>query len=432
MQLRWHSAADAHRSILTALVSVAAFAVAGKLVTAVKEIAVAWRFGVSVEVDAYLFVFNLLNWVILVWFSVLTVVLIPLEARIRREAPDQLRLFRAELLGAALVLGLLTVAVAKLAIPLLLSSHLIGLPVRTVRLAREIVPGLSWLALPGMLVSLYSTWMMSGGRNANTLLEGVPSMGILVAVLVASGIGSLVWGTLLGVVLQLVCLAWPRVSSGEVRAPSLRISSPAWAAFVRGSTTVLAGQAILGVTTLVDQFFAAGLGEGAISSMGYATRVLGLVNGVVAIAVTRSTLPVFSRTALIDARRVRTVAIRWTTLLGLAGVAAALTGWALAPWIVRTLFEHGTFGAADTDAVATLLRFGLLQLPFYFASLVLVSLHSSRGGYRVLVVSGALGLLVKLAGIWLLVGALGLKALMISAAMMYLANMLLLLAVGLR
>jgi len=56
---------------------------------------------------------------------------------------------------------------------------------------------------------------------------------------------------------------------------------------------------------------------------------------------------------------------------------------------VQLLYERGTFTAANTDIVARLLRLGLLQLPLYVSSLVLVSLHSSLGNYRLLLVSGA-------------------------------------------
>ena len=425
VRARWHASNEEHRTIFRAVLSVAAFSILGKLATAAKEIAIAWRFGVSPIVDAYLFVFNLCNWIILIWFSVLTVVLIPLEARLRRESPEQLGAFRGEALGATILLGLLLVAAVELVVPVVLASSAVGLPQRTAALALQMVPILAWLGFVGPLVALYSTWMMSGGRNANTLLEGVPSLAILAAVLVSGSIDSLIVGTLVGVSLQLICVAWPRTGSGEVRFPVFRFSSPAWRSFTHGFALVVVGQVIIGATTLIDQFFAAGLGEGAISSIGYAARIVGLLNGVVALTATRATLPVFSRAAVGDARRIRRVAFQWAALLGLIGLIAALVGVLSAPWVVRVLFQRGTFTAVDTAQVATLLRFGLLQLPFYFAGLVFVSLHASRGAYRVLLMGGVLGLVVKVATIWLLVGTLGLPALMISAALMYLATLLL-------
>ena len=54
-----------------------------KFAGAAKEMAVAWRYGVSATVDAYVFVFNLINMPVSIWFSVLTVVLIPIIAKYR-------------------------------------------------------------------------------------------------------------------------------------------------------------------------------------------------------------------------------------------------------------------------------------------------------------------------------------------------------------
>jgi peptidoglycan biosynthesis protein MviN/MurJ (putative lipid II flippase) len=425
LRVRWHASTEEHRSILSGLAVVVGFSLLGKAAAAAREVAIAWRFGVSAQVDAYLFVFNIVNWASLIWFSVLTVVLIPLEARLRRESPSQLRAFRAQLLGAAIVLGLLMVAAGYLAIRLMLTSNTVGLPLRTAQLAMHIVPALAWVALPGILVGLYSTWMMSGGRNVNTLLEGVPALVIVLAVLLNADIEALVWGALLGFTLNLICVAWPR-SRDATWVPAFGFSAPPWQAFIPSFTLVLAGQAILSLTILIDQFFAARLGVGAISSLGYATRLLGLINGVMAIAITRATLPVFSRAMPADVPRIRRVAFRWAAMLALVGATAALVGWACAPSVIRVLFERGTFSAADTEQVASLFRFGLLQLPFCFASLVLVSLHSSRGGYGVILLSGVLGVTVKVTAIWLLVGVLGLRAIMIATALMYLGNMLLL------
>src|SRR5215475_2002035 len=94
-----------HRAIARGMVIGSLFVFLSKLAGAAKEMAIAWRYGVSEVVDAYLFIFNLLNWPIVVWFSVLSVVLIPLAARVREKNPKDLPRFRAELLGLTLVLG---------------------------------------------------------------------------------------------------------------------------------------------------------------------------------------------------------------------------------------------------------------------------------------------------------------------------------------
>ncbi len=408
------------------MAAVSSFVLLAKIAGAAKEMAVAWRYGVGAEVDAYLLVFNLVSLPATISFSVLAVVLIPLAARVRGDTPQQLPRFGAELLGLTVIGGLALAAVGMFALPALLTGKWLGLPGRTTDLAVQMVPVLVWLTPLGLIVALYSTWTMSVGRYINTLFEGLPAIGILVAVLMTGGIEPLMWGSLAGTLVQLGVL----VASGGDRvfrvAPAFRVSSPQWAPFWQGFGIMMVGQAILSLTTVIDQFFAARLGEGAISSLGYAGRILALALSLVATAVTRSTLPVFSQSRASGGVDVQRIARRWTTLLAFVGVAMVGIGWILAPWAVRILFERGTFTTGDTQIVARLVRLGLLQLPFYFASLVFVSLHSSFGQYRLLLWSGVLGLGTKVIANFLLIPTFHVGALMLSNVAVYGANLLLL------
>jgi putative peptidoglycan lipid II flippase len=428
LRFRWDGSGHEHRSIVLGLLSVGLFSVVGKLVMGLKEVAVAWRFGVSAQVDAYLFVFNLVSWPIAIWFSTLSVIVIPLEARLRKDSPERLTVFRAELLGITLLLGAISVLAARFCLPWIVRQPAIGLPPGTLALALGIIPLLSWLPLPGALIGLMSTWMMSDGRYSNTILEGVPAACILIAVLIFSNMQAMVWATLAGTILQLAALNQSR----RYAVASFGLSSPAWAPFWRGFGVMILGQALMALTTLVDQFFAAGLGEGAISSLGYASRLISLINGVVATAVARATLPVFSRLRAGGVTDTRDLAMRWAGILACVGIFAVLLGWLVTPEVIRVLFQRGTFTIADTREVALLSRYGLFQLPFFFASLVFVSLHSSRGHYGVLLATSALGLTVKIAVVWFLKDSLGVAALIISTAAMYAGNMLSMLLVNSR
>jgi putative peptidoglycan lipid II flippase len=427
MRLRWPSA-DEHRTILFGLMSVGLFSILGKLAMGLKEIAVAWRFGVSAQVDAYLFVFNLMSWPVAVWFSTLTLIVVPLEARLRKDSLQHLQKFRGELLGVTVLVGAALVLIARFGLAWLVKQPSVGLPPGTMSFALEMIPWLAWLALPGMLIGLMSTWMMSDGRYANTLLEGIPAVCILIAIYLVGSIQAMVWATLGGTLLQLAAL----IRSRQHRGASFRLSSSAWIPFWQAFGVMILGQALMSVTTLVDQFFAVGLGEGAISSLGYAGRVLSLANSIVATAVARATLPIFSRSNAAGEINTRRIARHWATIMGVVGLASVLIGWILAPEVVRILFQRGTFTAADTEYVSMLLRYGLFQLPFYFASLVYVSLHSSRGDYKVLVISALLGLAVKSILVVYLIGRLGAKALLISTAVMYAGNSVWLLLAGRR
>ncbi len=417
---RLRNAHPDHHAIATSMVWVALFVLLGSLAHAAKEMVIAYRYGVSAEVDAYLFVFNLLRWPVGLWFSVLTVVLVPLAARIRHGASADLPGFRAELLGLALLLGLVLVFLAWVGLPLLLHSPWTGLPSTTVTIATEMVPALALLAPLGVLISLFSAWMLAAGRHANTLLEGVPAIVLLMALLAipGGGVEPLVWGTLAGFAFHLISLAASLVKRDEIETPRLTRQSSQWPAFWQGFGVMLIGQALMSVIGIVDQFFAAHQGTGAIATLSYANRILALILGLGATVVSRATLPVFSRVQAQGGEQLHNVAAHWARLLFALGVVAMIVGWWLAPWGVKLLFERGAFTSWDTKAVTEIFRYGVMQLPFYFAGLVLVSLLVSRHKYHLLSVIGVFNLVVKITSNALFVPYFGIGGLMISTSLM--------------
>lgn len=426
VKARIRDAHPGHHAIARGMVWVALFVFIGKLAGAAKEMVVAWRYGVGAEVDAYLFLFNLVSWPVGVWFSVLTVVLVPLVARIRHNSEHELRIFRAELLGGTLLLGSALAVLSWLGLIALLRSSLTGLPSATACLAEDMVRPMSLLAPLGVLISLFSAMTLAAGRHANTLLEGVPALVISLAVFTfaTGGAEPLVWGTLAGFTCHLFSLAIPLRRRREINAPRFSMRSPSWPFFWQGFGIMVVGQALISLVSVIDQFFAARLGEGAIATLSYANRILSLVLGLGATAVTRATLPVFSRTRIQSERGVHRVADQWAGLLFALGIASAIAGWLLAPWAVRVLFERGAFRVENTIAVTEVFRFGLLQLPFYFSTLVFVSFFSSGYRYVLLLWSGVIAIVVKIAANGILVPSFGVNGLALAWTVVYAANIL--------
>lgn len=414
-----------NRAIARSMAIVAALVLLGSVARAGREMAIAYRYGVGVEVDAYLFVFNLITWPVAVWFSVLTVVLVPLAAGIRNLAPSELAVFRAELFGLALVVGISFAAISFWLLPMVLRSPVVGLAPQIASAALEMVTPLSALAPIGVLVGLFSAWTMAAGRHANTLFESIPSLGVLLAVLLmpAASALPLVGGTVVGYVAQAAALWLLLKFRNDVEWPRLTMRSPHWAAFFRGFGIMLAGQVLMSVTTIIDQFYAGYLGAGNIATLNYANRVLALVLGLGAMAVSRATLPIFSTSHLDDGHHSHRLARRWVGLLFALGVALAMVGWFLVPAVVTLLFERGAFTAQNSSDVTRVMRVCLLQLPFYFSAIVLASYFSSRRMYAVLLWSGVWAILTKLAGNTLLLPLTGLYAIPLATAIMYLVNL---------
>ncbi len=421
---RLRNAHPDHHAIAKGMAWVSMFVLLASLTRAGREMAIAYRYGVSAEVDAYLFVLNLVNWPIGVWFSVLTVVLVPLAARIKKDTSTDIHGFRAELFGFALLLGVVLAVAVWQGLPLLLHAKFAGLPTGTLAIATKMVPPMALLALLGAVISLFSVLILAAGKHTNTLLESIPPLVLLLVVLIFpdGGAQSLVWGTIAGFALHLVCLAVLLAWRGEIEPPRFTRHSENWRAFWQGFGIMLAGQVLMSFVGIIDQFFAAHLGTGAISILSYANRILTMILAVVATAVSRATLPVFSQRYTHEEGELHSVASHWVRFLFVLGMIATIIGWWLSPWVVKLFFERGAFTASNTLIVTKILRYGLTQLPFYFAGLVLVSYLTSRGLYTWLFWSGVIGLSCKILGNAILIPFFGIGGVAFSTAFMYAAN----------
>lgn len=415
-----HAAAPDHAAILKGMLTVAAFVFVGKLASAMKEMAVAYRYGLGPEVDAYQFLYTVISWPIGVWSSVLTAVLVPLAVRLR-DRQRQLARFRSELLGCVMLAGCALAVLMWLVLHNLFRLGQSGLPPRLAGLAEAALPGLILLLPLGMLTALQSAWMLAAGRHLNTLLDCIPTLSIaaLVMALPGGGMRALVWGTVAGSALHLLSLMAPPALRHGQGALRLSLSSPQWRWFWQGFGIMVGGQALMSLTVVIDQFYAAGLGTGAIAMLGYANRILSLILGLAAIAVSRATLPIFAQVHGQDGMRLRAVARLWAGMLFLLGVLAMLVSHAAAPWIVGVLYERGQFDGSDTLAVAEVLRYGLPQMPFYFSSMVLVSYALSQRRHHLVFYSALIGCAAKIAGNVLLVPALGVNGIALGTALVY-------------
>lgn len=414
-----------HRRIATSFLWVSFFVIVGKLAGAAKEMAIAWRYGISETVDAYLFVFNLINWPIGIWFSVLTVVLIPLAVKARNGNPSALPRFRSELLALTLVAGVALGGLAYWGLPLLFAAGWAGLSGGGLRAALAMAGPLSLLLPLGLAISVFSAWMMAGGHHSNTLLEALPALAILVVLLLPPGWvpEPLVWGSVAGFALQLAGLGWPLWRQGELQSPKLGFHSPAWQGFW-GSVGIMAiGQALMSLTGIIDQFFAAHVGPGAISTLSYASRIVALVLGLGAMAISRATLPIFSEIAAKgNVAAIRSLAMKWAKLMFLLGLAITAVTWILAPWIVEVLFQRGAFNETNTTEVSSVMRLYLLQTPIYFYALVLVAVFSSQRKYGVLLVTGVIGVLIKPLSNLVLVPYFGVNGIALGVPIVYAAT----------
>lgn len=413
-----------HRRIALGAARVAFFLLLGKVVGAFKEMAVAYRYGVSDVVDAYQFTLTIANWLPVTLVGAFSVVLIPVLVRSRYQDADDHRRFLGELQGWAWLVGLVIALGLYFVWPLVLDYAGRSLSAPVQGMSSLLILGFAPAALFTVWTGLNAARLRAHERHVNTLLDSMPALVILTWVLLApagSGVWPLLWGTLLGYALQSALLAgFARRADRVPTRPTLARTAPQWSVLASAAGIMLVGQLAMSLVGPIDQYAAANLGANANSTLGYATRLLALVIGIGAASVGRAALPVLADIqSRGDAGHARRMALKWSGVMVLAGLGVVGVGWVLAPWGVAFLFERGAFTAQDTITVAHVLRWGLVQLPFYFGVLILVQLLASQNRYWIMASIAVANFLIKVVMNEVLAPHMGPAGIMLATGVMY-------------
>src|SRR5665213_501296 len=233
-----------HRNIFSGLAFVSAFIVVAKIFGALKEVAVAARYGTNPAVDAYVYIFNLISWPLAVWTGTLGVVLIPLFVRANRERLAELVQFEREFFSFSVITGIGIGILGALSISILIFFSLSGLSAVTASYARWITAPLALIVPLGFASTLFATQLMVSRRHTNSLYEGIPALCLLLAVILfpdRTG-KSLVFGTVAGFAVQLAVLILSEPRLAKTISFSLRFASPIWKDVRRYSLIVVLSQ----------------------------------------------------------------------------------------------------------------------------------------------------------------------------------------------
>jgi putative peptidoglycan lipid II flippase len=184
---------------------------------------------------------------------------------------------------------------------------------------------------------------------ALTLVPLASHMGV--APILAIGVGTLVGGV------GQVLLQWPALRSEGFRFQPAVDLQDRWVREIgRLMLPGVAGLASVQINLFVNSWLATSLGTGAVSWLDYAFRLMYMPIGLFGLSIATASLSVISGHAAADndagVRESVSNGLRMMLMLNVPATAGLLV---LATPIVRLIFEHGRFTAADTAATAAAL-----------------------------------------------------------------------------
>lgn len=343
------------------------FTFLAQVVAFVTQVVIAAAFGARADMDAFLAANTLPQYLLSIVLNALGFVFIPVFLEYGKEgrADDAWRLASAVLTLCALTLGLLALGGVVLAQPLL---HLTtpGLPGASLQLAARVAM-IAWPAVVATgLVTLLSATYHAQGRFGWPAV--VPVLGALLnLVLVAAlaprvGVVGVAIAALVSFVLQMVLLL-PIVTREPRFRPVLNVRDPGVREVLRLLLPLVVANVFVRSTPIVDRYVASALGEGAISHLGYAFRVVTIFGTLLATGITTVVFPRMAsdraKGDFAGLRHTISLGLRFMWLIVAPVMAVSL---ALAFPLVTVLFRRGEFSVTDAQAVARLVQVYLLAL----------------------------------------------------------------------
>ncbi len=249
----------------------------------------------------------------------------------------------------------------------------------TVMLTRIMLPFLIFISISAVVMGILNTKgrffmpaLASSYFNVGSLLGGTSLAFILPRYGYPAIVGMAI-GTLIGGAMQLGCQLPTLFKTGFRYRPILILTDPGLLRILKLMIPATVGLSATQINIFINTNFAASCGDGAVSWLYYAFRLVQLPIGVFGVALSIAMLPVLAK----QAARKEISAMKETMISSLVMVfALSLPATAgliiLAKPIIHLIFEHGVFTPSDTVATAETLSFFAIGLFAYAANKILV------------------------------------------------------------
>jgi putative peptidoglycan lipid II flippase len=194
--------------------------------------------------------------------------------------------------------------------------------------------------------------------------------------------------------------------------------------FVRQFMPMIAGNAILAMTLVVDQSMAARVSPASVSILYYANLLVLFPVTVAGAALGTAALPYASEMVTAkrweDLQRMIAVFIRYVALATIPFTIAFVV---FAPTVVWLILYRGAFTLSDGSGVTAVTRYLAPMIPFYLGATVVIQISSALRRTDILLWAAVAGFVLKLALNYALMSVMGLPGIGLSTTLSYAATM---------
>jgi putative peptidoglycan lipid II flippase len=326
----------------------------------VRDVVIAGVFGAGGELDAYLVAQGLMNLVLALVAGAMAKATVPVLAAETSRDGDSRK--AAHTLSVVLTVTLLVLGIGSLVMALAASGVVTVLAPGFKGAQADLAASLTRIVLIATVL-ISGTNLLAAAAEAHrrffwSAMQGVPFNLIMIVAAVVFGprygVYALAVGFVVGSGARLLCQLVPIRALGLRLRASFDVKDPGFRQIARLIPPLLIGSALGNANTMVDRAVGSMVGEGTISALSYAWRVISLGETLLVASLLTALYPAFGAAAgsrdLEEMRRLvgrglSTVATVLMPVWGFLSVCAVP--------LVALLFEHGSFSPSDTQRTAT-------------------------------------------------------------------------------
>jgi putative peptidoglycan lipid II flippase len=326
----------------------------------IRDVVIAGVFGAGGELDAYLVAQGLMNLVLALVAGAMAKATVPVLAAETSTDGDSRK--AAHTLSVVLTVTLIVLGIGSLVMALAASSVVTVLAPGFKGAQADLAASLTRIVLIATVL-ISGTNLLAAAAEAHrrffwSAMQGVPFNLIMIVAAVAFGprygVYALAVGFVVGSGARLLCQLVPIRALGLRLRASFDVKDPGFRQIAKLIPPLLIGSALGNANTMVDRAVGSMVGEGTISALSYAWRVISLGETLLVASLLTALYPAFGAAAgsrdLEEMRRLvgrglSTVATVLMPVWGFLSVCAVP--------LVALLFEHGSFSPSDTQRTAT-------------------------------------------------------------------------------
>ena len=315
-------------------------------------------------------------------------------------------------------------------------SLIAGKSALTIKLTQIMLPFLVFISLSAVVMGVLNTKgrffvpaIASSFFNLGSLIGGT-SLAFILPHFGQPAIVGMAIGTLIGGLLQLGIQIPSLLGTGFKYRPTLDLSDPGLRRILKLMIPATVGLSATQINIFINTNFASSCVEGSVSWLYYAFRLVQLPIGVFGVALSIAMLPILAKQAankdIAEMKKTMVSSLTMVFALTLPATAGLIV---LAEPIIRLIFEHGAFTAADTLATANTLALYSIGLFAYSANKVLVPAFYALDKTRYPVIASFMAIIFNIIIINLTIDRFGHLAIAFSTSCTMLINFIFLMIV---